>query len=38
MKKNYETPDYTAVSLSVPDVLRISGEEDFSGTWEEEEP
>ena len=38
MKKIYEAPVLTAVSLSVPDVLRISGEEDFSGTWDEEEP
>ena len=36
MKKIYEAPEYTAVSLSVPDILRISGEEDFSGEWEEE--
>ena len=38
MKKIYEAPCFTAVSLSVPDVLKISGEEDFSGTWDEEEP
>ena len=38
MKKIYEAPTFTAVSLSVPDVLKISGEEDFSGTWDEEEP
>ena len=36
MKKIYEEPVMTATVLSVPNVLGISGEDDWSGDWEEE--
>ncbi len=37
MKKIYEEPKLSAMTLNVPDVLTISGEDEFEGNWEEDE-